>query len=87
MSDIPGKKLNLLVFVAPLQTVNMIQSLPVIRTILPTNLAAVPVEVTGDFSDIKVRTMSMSAIGTKTFGIMTDILSTPVRVLQGSSVK
>jgi hypothetical protein len=85
--DIPGKKLNLLVLVAPLQTVNRIQNLPIIRTILPNNLAAVPVEVTGNFSDIKVRTMSMSAIGTKTFGIMTDVLTTPVRVLEGSSVK
>jgi hypothetical protein len=83
--DLPSKKLNLLVLVAPLQTVNMIQNLPIIRTILPNNLAAVPVEVSGDLSDIKVKTLSMSAIGTKTFGVMFDVLSTPVRVLEGSS--
>ncbi len=80
--DIPQKKLNLQVLVAPLQTVNMIQKLPIIRTILPSNLAAVPVEVSGDFSDIKVRAMSMSAMGTRVFGVMVDVLSTPVRVLE-----
>ena len=85
--DIPQKKLNLLVLVAPLQTVNMIQNLPIIRTILPSSLAAVPVEVTGDISDIKVKTLSMGAIGTRTFGIMVDVLSTPVRVLEGTPEK
>jgi hypothetical protein len=85
--DIPQKKLNLQVLVAPLQTVNMIQKLPIIKTILPTNLAAVPVEVTGDFSDIKVKALSMSAIGTRTFGVMVDVLSTPVRVLEDTSEK
>ena len=85
--DIPGNKLNLLVLIAPLQTVNRIQNLPIIRTILPTSLAAVPVEVTGDFSDIKVKTLSMGAIGTRTFGVMVDVLSTPVRVLEGDPGK
>jgi hypothetical protein len=85
--DIPGNKLKLLVLVAPLQTVNRIQNLPIIRTILPTSLAAVPVEVTGNFSDIKVKALSMSAIGTKTFGIMVDVLSTPVRILEGNPEK
>jgi hypothetical protein len=84
--DLPGKKINLLVLVAPLQTLNRIQKiLPVIGTIIPSSLAAVPVEVTGDLRDIKVRTMSMSAIGTRTFGIMVDALTTPVRVLEGTS--
>jgi len=85
--DLPEKKLNLMVLVAPLQTVNMIQKLPIIRTILPTSLAAVPVEVTGDFSDIKVKALSMSAIGTRTFGVMVDVLSTPVRVLEDTPEK
>ena len=85
--DIPQKKLNLLVLVAPLQTVNRIQNLPIIRTILPSSLAAVPVEVTGDFSDIKVKTLSMGAVGTRTFGVMVDVLSTPVRVLEGTPEK
>ena len=85
--DIPGNKLNLLVLVAPLQTVNRIQNLPIIRTILPSSLAAVPVEVTGDISDIKVKTLSMAAIGTRTFGVMVDVLSTPVRVLEGNPEK
>jgi hypothetical protein len=85
--DIPGNKLNLLVLVAPLQTINRIQNLPIIRTILPSSLAAVPVEVTGDISDIKVRTLSMAAIGTRTFGVMLDVLSTPVRVLEENPEK
>ncbi|KPK27019.1 MAG: hypothetical protein AMJ61_07040, partial [Desulfobacterales bacterium SG8_35_2] len=71
-----------------LQTVNKIQNmLPVIKDILPSSIAAVPVEVSGDFSDIKVRTLSMSAIGSRVFGIMLDALSTPVRVLEGAPQK
>jgi hypothetical protein len=85
--DIKDKQLNFLVLVAPLQTINMIRNLPIIRTILPSSLVAVPVEVTGDISDIKVKAMSMSAIGTNTFGIMVDVLSTPVRVLEDTSEK
>ena len=84
--DIPGKKLNLEVLVAPLQTVNKIQNmLPIIKQIIPSNIVAVPVEVSGGFSDIKVRTMSMSAISTRVFDIMMHGLSTPVRVLEGTS--
>ena len=83
--DIPGEKVNLQVLVAPLQTVNKIQDmLPIIRQILPSSIAAVPVEVSGDFSDIKVRTLSMSAISKSAFNFMIDALSTPVRVLEGT---
>ncbi len=86
--DIPGKKVNLQVLIAPLQTVNKLQKmLPVISTILPSSIAAVPVEVSGDFSDIKVRTLSMSAIGTRVFDIMMDGLSTPVRALEETPPK
>ena len=56
--------------------------LPAIGKILPNNLAAVPVHVTGDFSDIQVRTMSVSAISSKVFGIMTGALSTSVETLE-----
>ena len=86
--DIPGEKVNLQVLVAPLQTVNKIQNmLPIIRQILPSSIAAVPVEVSGDFSDIKVRTLSMSAIGTRVFDLMMDALSTPVRALEETPPK
>ena len=86
--DIPGEKVNLQVLIAPLQTVNKLQKmLPGIRTILPRSIAAVPVEVSGDFSDIKVRTLSMSAIGTRVFDIMMDGLSTPVRALEETPPK
>ena|GEM_PF-1541042 len=86
--DFPREKVNLQVLVAPLQTVNKIQNmLPIIRTILPSSLVALPVEVGGDFSDIRVRTVSMSAIGTRVFDIMVDALSTPVRVLEGTHQK
>ena len=84
--DLPGQKVDLQVLVAPLQTVDKIKNmLPIIKQIIPSNIVAVPVEVSGEFSDIKVRTMSMSAISTRVFDIMTDALSTPVRVLEGTS--
>ena len=81
--DLPQKKVNLQVLVAPLQTVNKIQNmLPIIKQIFPSSIAAVPVEVSGDFSNIKVRTLSMSALSGRVFDIMVDALSTPVRMLE-----
>ena len=81
--DIPGEKVDIQVLVAPLQTINKVQKfLPVISKIIPESLVAVPVEVTGGFSDIKVRTLSMGAISKSIFGTMVDALSTPVRVLE-----
>lgn len=86
--DIPGKRVNLQVLVAPVQTLNKIQKmLPLISKIVPSSLVAVPVEVYGDFSDIKVRAMSLSAISKNVFGIMVDALSAPVRVLEEKPVR
>ena len=82
--DIPAKKVNIQGLVAPLQTINKIQEmLPVIKHIVPSSLVAVPVDISGDFSDIRVQALSMSAIGTRVFDIMVDALSTPVRALGG----
>ena len=81
--DLPQKKINLQVLVAPLQTVNKIQNmLPIVKHIFPSSIAAVPVEVSGDFSDIKVRALSMSSLSGRVFDIMMDALSTPVRILE-----
>ena len=41
--------------------------------------------MSGDFSDIKVRAMSMSAISKSVFGVMVDALSAPVRALEDTS--
>jgi hypothetical protein len=80
---LPDRKVNLLVLVAPLQTLNTIQKvLPIIGTIIPSSLAAVPVEVKGDFSDVRFRAMSVSAIGKRSLGILVDALTTPLRVLE-----
>ena len=81
--DLPRKNVDLQVLVAPLQSLNKIQKiLPVIRTVLPSSITAVPVEVKGDFSDLKVKTLSISAMSTRVLGIMGDVLTTPVRVLE-----
>jgi uncharacterized protein YhdP len=81
--DIPREKVDLLVLVAPLQTINKIQKmLPIISKIIPSSLVALPVQVAGDFSDIKVRAVSMSAISRSVFGAMVDALSAPVRILE-----
>ncbi|UCD66159.1 MAG: AsmA-like C-terminal domain-containing protein [Deltaproteobacteria bacterium] len=81
--DIPKEKVYLQVLVAPLQTLNKIQRiLPIIRRLIPSSLVAVPVEVSGDFDDIQVEALSMSAISSRVFGVMVDALSTPVRTLE-----
>jgi hypothetical protein len=86
--DIPKEKVDLQVLVAPLQAVNKIQKmLPLVKHIIPSSIAAVPVEVSGDFSDIKVRTMSISSISIRIFDVMMDALSSPVRVLERTPLK
>ena len=84
--DVPQEKVDFTALVAPLQTINKFQKMiPIISKIIPESLVAVPVQISGDFSDIKVRTMSMSAISKSVFGTMVDALSSPVRVLEDSS--
>jgi hypothetical protein len=81
--DIPGKKINLQVLVAPVQTVNKIRNkLPVIKEIIPHSIAAVPVEVSGDFFDFEVKALSLSALSSRVFDIMVDTLASPVRFLE-----
>ncbi len=81
--DLPLKKVDLQVLVAPLQTVNKLQKmLPFVSIIIPESLVAVPVEVSGDFSDIRIRTLSMSAISRNVMDVMVNALSTPVRMLE-----
>jgi hypothetical protein len=86
--DLPRKRLNLAALVAPLQTVNKIQEmLPLVKHIIPSSIVALPVEIKGDFSNIKLRILSMTGITTRIFDIMVDALSTPVRVLEGTPQK
>ena len=81
--DIPGKKINLQVLVAPVQTVNKIRNkLPVIKQIIPHSIAAVPVKVSGDFFDFEVKALSLSALSNRVFDIMVDTLVSPVGFLE-----
>ena len=81
--DLPKKNVDIQVLVAPLQTVNKLQKmLPVVSIIIPESLVALPVEVSGDFSDIRVRTLSMSAISRNVMDVMVNALTTPVRMLE-----
>jgi AsmA-like C-terminal region len=76
-------KVNLMVLVAPLRTVDRIINLiPLVRYILAGTLLTVPVKVSGDLKDPKVTALSPSAVGSELLGIMTRTLRLPLHIIQ-----
>ncbi|MCF8105057.1 MAG: AsmA-like C-terminal domain-containing protein [Desulfohalobiaceae bacterium] len=81
--DVPEKKIDLIVLVTPLKTVDsIIESIPIIGDILGENFIAVPVRVRGDLSDPEVIPISPSAVGKGVLGIVERALKLPVKIVQ-----
>lgn len=75
-------EINLTGLVAPLKTVDLIIShIPIVNTLLSGRLVSVPVKAGGSLSDPKVMPLHPSAVGKGLLNMMTDILKTPVRLL------
>ncbi len=81
--DLPEKKLDVLVLVTPLKTVDsIIGSIPILGDILGKNFIAIPVRVRGDLSDPEVMPVSPSAVGKGVLGILERTLKLPVKIVQ-----
>jgi len=81
--DLMSQKMNLIVLVAPLKTVDrVIKSTPVVRSILAGNLVAIPVRFHGSVKDPKVTPLSPSAIGSELLGMMKRTLGLPFKVIE-----
>ena len=81
--DMSGKRIDLIVLVTPLQTVDsIIEIIPVIGDVLGENFIAIPVRVTGDLSDPEVIPMPPSAVGKGLLGIVKRTLKLPITLVQ-----
>jgi len=82
--DLKDKTLDLMLLVAPMQTVNfLIKKVPVVNQIMGGTLVSIPVEIRGDIKDPKVSAVPpgrMAAQGL--IGIMKRIVQLPVTIIQ-----
>ncbi|MEF8888841.1 MAG: AsmA-like C-terminal domain-containing protein [Desulfohalobiaceae bacterium] len=81
--DFATQRLNLIVLVSPLKTVDRIISwIPIVNYIMDNTLVTIPFQIFGKMKDPAVVPMSPQAVGSEVFGIMKRTLSLPFKVLQ-----
>jgi hypothetical protein len=81
--DFIGEKMDLIVLVAPLKTVDFIvKKIPKVRDILKGTLVAIPVRVRGDLSNPTVNLLSPSAVGSGLIRVLKRTLSLPFELLE-----
>ena len=80
--DLMGKETDLKVLVAPFTTVDRVVGwIPGLNYILGGTLVSIPVTVTGDIKDPKVKTLSPKAVGEGLLGVLTRTLKLPVKAV------
>ncbi len=81
--DLVKKKVDLIVVVAPLRTVDsIINRIPVVGGMLNGTLISFPVRVRGDLADPDVTPLSPSAIGSEILDFMKRTLKSPLKLFQ-----
>jgi hypothetical protein len=74
--------MDLTCLVAPFKTIDLIiEKIPIVSTLLGGSLVSVPVKASGKISDPLVVPLHPSAVGEGLINMMTNILKTPVRLL------
>lgn len=80
--DFINDNIDLTCLVAPFKTVDLIiEKIPIISTLLDGNLISVPVKAMGKISDPTVVPLHPSAVGEGLLNMMTNLLKTPVKLL------
>ena len=80
--DLAGKKIDLVVLVAPFSTVNwIIRHIPLVGKIMSGNLISIPVRVSGDLADPEVTFLSPTAVGSRLVELLKNILKIPVEIV------
>jgi len=75
-------KINLTCIVAPFKTIDLIiEKIPIVNTVLGNRLISVPFSITGKFSNPAVIPMHPAAVSKGLLNMLSDILKTPVRLL------
>jgi hypothetical protein len=81
--DLPTQNLDIIALVAPLKTVDTILwHIPIVGGILGKDFVAIPVKVTGNWSDPAIVPLSPSAVGSKLLGIVQRTLKLPFKLFQ-----
>ncbi|MCP4023204.1 MAG: AsmA-like C-terminal region-containing protein, partial [Desulfobacteraceae bacterium] len=76
-------QLNLTCLVAPLKTVdNIIKYIPIVNTLLDGRLMSFPAKATGKINDPKVTPLHPSAVGKGLIDMMSNIVKTPVKLIE-----
>jgi len=80
--DLAGKKVDLVVLVAPFSTINwVISHIPLVGKIMGGTLISVPVKVSGDLANPDVFFLAPSAVGTRLLDILKNIVNLPVEII------
>jgi hypothetical protein len=81
--DLGEKKLDLVVLVSPLKTVDRFAKyIPVVKGITGGTVVTIPLKVTGDYEDPKITYLPASAIGSGVYGILKNTLKVPFKIIQ-----
>lgn len=81
--DLVEKRMDVLVVVAPLKTVDrLVDSIPVLGKLLGGTLTSIPVRVAGEVEDPHVFPLAPSAVGSELLGILKRTLKLPLTLIQ-----
>jgi len=81
--DLTNDKINFVVLVAPLKTVDSIVTrIPLVRHVFKQSLVSIPVKVKGNFKNPEVTPLSPSAVGSEILGIMGRTLTLPFTLIE-----
>lgn len=84
--DFVSETMDVKLLAAPLSTIDsVIKRIPIVKQITGGSLVAVPVHVTGDFKDLKISYIPLSAVGSGLLGIMERTIKLPVTIFQPSA--
>ncbi|MGD8663281.1 MAG: AsmA-like C-terminal domain-containing protein [Desulfobacterales bacterium] len=81
--DLSGKKMNLIILVAPFKTVDrIVKVLPLLKHVLGGKLISIPFRAKGDIADPEVIPLPPTAIGAGVLGILERTLKLPITIMQ-----
>ena len=81
--DLSGKKVNLIILVAPFKTVDrIVKVLPLLKHVLGGKLISIPFRAKGDLTDPEVIPLPPTAIGAGVLGILERTLKLPITIMQ-----
>lgn len=80
--DLNADKIDLIVLVAPLKTVDaLVKFTPIVNTWLEGTLVSIPVRVSGDLQDPSITPMSPTAVGSSLLNLLKNTVQLPIKLV------